>query len=198
MIKKANSDVILYTPRGIKGVILANLHTNDGWFLKHISERECLVAPICEYFLQPELKDLKNYKENSSTTQPKDQQYLIRIPHVIKDIDKVKNHIHVKHGNIHSGVPPLIVERKPNSKHPDRVSFTVDRKYVNIYTDHLSGFIVTVEDINFCSGSACALIFGSLMKQPGEDPLVSLKVYLSNELVAIEDYGSVSAVSDLI
>ena len=191
-IQAANSEVILYTPRGIKGAIIANIHTNHGQFLKHISERECLVSPICEYFLQPELKDPKNCKENSSTTQPKDQRYLIRIPHAIKDIDKVEKRIRIKHGNIHSGIPPLIVERKPNSRHPDHVSFTVDQKYVNIYTYHFSGFIVTVENINCCSGSTYAVMFGSLKKVLEQDPLVTLKVFLSSNLGKIEDYRSVS------
>ena len=191
-IQSSNSEVILYTPRGIKGAILANIHTNHGQFLKHVSKRECLVAPICEYFLKPNLEDDPvNNNENNSTTEPKDQQYLIQIPHAIKDIDKVKNHIRIKHGNIHSGVPPLVVDRNPNSKHPDHVSFTIDRKYVNIFTNHFSGYIVTVEDINCCSGSANALMFGSLKKLPGQDPLATLKVYLSNSLVEIEDYRSV-------
>ena len=190
-IQATNSEVILYTPRGIKGAILTNIHTNHGQFLKHISERECLVAPICEYFLKPDLEDKQDNKENSRTTQPKDKRYLIRIPHAIKDIDRVKNHIRVKHGNIHSGVPLLIVQQNPNSKHLDHVSFTVDRKYVNIYTNHFSGFIVTVEDIDCCSGSAYALMFGSLKKVPGQDPLATLRVYFSNHLVKIADYNTV-------
>ena len=192
-IQAANSDVILYTPRGIKGVILANIYTNHRRFLKHISERECLVSPICEYFLKPYLEDDPiNNKENSSTMQPKDQRYMLRIPHVIKDVDRVENHICVKHGNIHSVVPPLIVQQNPNSRQPDHFSFTVDQEYVNIYTDHFSGFIVTIKDINCCSGSAYALMFGSLKKVPEQDPLVTLKVYLSNHLVKIEDNRSVS------
>ena len=190
-IQATNSEVILYTPRGIKGAIITNIHTDHGRFLKHISERECLVAPICEYFLKPDLEDKQDNKENSSTTQPKDKRYLIRIPHAIKDIDRVNNRIRVKHGNIHSGVPLLIVQQNPNFKHTDHVSFTVDRKYVNIYTNHFSGYIVTLEDINCCSGSAYALMFGSLKKVPGQDPLATLKVYLSNSLVEIEDYRSV-------
>ena len=191
-IQTTNSEVILYTPRGIKGAILTNIHTNHGQFLKHIPERECLVAPICGYFLKPDLEDKQDNKENSSTTQPKDQRYLIRIPHVIKDVDRVENHIRIKHGNIRSGVPPLIVDRNPNSRHPDHVSFTVDRKYINIYTNHFSGFIVTIKDINCCSGSAYALMFGSLKKVPEQDPLVTLKVYFSNNFLKIEDYRSVS------
>ena len=138
----------MYTPRGIKGAILANIHTNHGQFLKHISESvNVWFLPFVNTSCNQNLKILKTTKKTAAQRKQKDQRYLIRIPHAIKEIDKVEKRIRIKHGNIHSCVPPLIVERKPNSRHPDHVSFTVDRKYVNIYTNHFSGFIVTVEDI---------------------------------------------------
>ena len=193
MIQAANSEVTLYTPKGIRGAILANIHTNHDRFLKHISEQECLVSPICEYFLYPYPKsDTTKDMENACTSLSKDHLYLIQVPHVIEDVYKKEEHIRVKHGNIHSAKPPLAVEQSSNSEQPDQVSFTVDPKYVNIYTNHFSGFIVTVEAINCCSESAYALMFGSLKKCPKEDPLVSLKVYLSNKLVKIQDYNWVS------
>ena len=101
VVQAQNSQVKLQIPEGVHGAILANIHTNHARFVRHVPENNCLVSPICEYHLQ------QPYQENSLSEKygfpippplPELTKYRIEIPHIIKDVDKVRPHIRVRHG----------------------------------------------------------------------------------------------------
>ena len=180
-IRAFDSEVELHTPEGLHAVILGDIHLNHTSFLHHVSSTECIVGPICEYSVHTMI--------DSSAVQC-GKMYKLMIPHTLKDVEKVKRHIRVKYGNIHSKVQTLQVIDE-GSQNAD-VIFEVDNKYVIVHTTHFSGFIVTLDGINCCSGSANILLFGSLTNVPEAEPLVTLKVYMSSTHSQIRDYESVS------
>ena len=181
-IRAVNSDVILHTPDGLYAVILGNVHVNNTKFQHLVPPNECIVGPICEYYAHAMIY---------CPTVPHGQKYKLMIPHILKNVDnKVKYNIRVRYGNIHSKVQNLQVTDDETQK--AKVSFEVDENYVTISTSHFSGFIVTLEGINCCSGSENVLLFGALTNTPDIEPLVTLKVYMSSTHSQIKDYESVS------
>ena len=175
-----NSDVILHVPKGVYGKILANVHTDPAKFIHHIPKRHCLVAPICEYCLQPA----------SSNTPLKKVKYIIQIPHIVTDIERVRHHIRVFHGNIHSQESDLKI-KKQNSEEKG-LHFDIDEKYINIYTSHFSGFIVTADAITCCANRANLLIFGSLRNHSDVPPIATVKVVFASNHIKCKDYIHVS------
>ena len=145
---------------------------------------------MCEYFLYPYLENdpivLSDQKKRSHfDAQP---EFTLQIPHIVEDVDKVREHIRVKHGNIHDDVPLHSVE----TAELGRTYFDIDENYINIYTRHFSGFMVTADGIKCCSRSMLALIFGFLKRIPGEKPFTLLKVYLASKHYNGKDYIAVS------
>ena len=196
-IQAAKSKVILHVPEGVNGAILANIHTNVSRFSKHIPENDCLIAPICEYHLQPyvqeqlSLGDRNNDSQISSNIEhssPK-MKYKIEIPHIVTDVEKVRPHLKVRHGNLHSGV--LVMDDDPHDDQGEKVEYHIDDKYVTILTSHFSGYIITAEGINCCGQTANLLFFGSLRNRPYAKPqaMATVKVFISNKM---EDYQNVS------
>ena len=185
-IQGAKSDVILWVPKGVYGVVLSKIHTNHARFQKHLRNKECLISPVCEYLLYPYLKDdLVVRDQKNIDAEP---EFTLQIPHIVEDVDKVRQHIRVKHGNIHGFVPLHSVE----AAELGRACFDINENYVNINTRHFSGFVVSADGINCCSRSMLALIFGSLKKIPGEYLLTKLKIYLASKHYKGTDYIVVS------
>ena len=179
-VQAPNSDVKLHVPKGVHGAILLKIHTNHAKFMNHVHRNDCLVGPICEYHLQPFL--------NKSERQA--GKFKIQIPHILKDIKKVRHQIRVSHGNLHSD-SPLKVERKLMNYSRGGVYYDIDKYYVTIYTSHFTGYIVTAEGIQCCAQSANTHFFGSIRKIPGTEPLARLKVYFSSIHTDITDYKEV-------
>ena len=174
-IQGSDSEAILRIPQGVFGVLLGNIHTDPTKFRQHIPRSHCLVAPICEYHLQPFIE--RKLPENAV--------YKLQVPHIVRDVSRVRNHIKVRHVDLHSStvLPAHKVQK---------CDFEIDEKYVNIYAKHFSSNIVTTEGINCCSKSANVLIFGSLANNPEEPPSVIVKIYLSSIHSQIKDYEKVS------
>ena len=175
-----NSDVLLHVPRGVCGAILANVYTNNARFLNHIPSSDCLVSPVCEYHLQPSL--YQNY--------PQVGQFKIQIPHIVKDVNKVRPHIRVSFGNLYSG--KMVKVNTSNHGQTNSLHYEINEQKVIITTSHFSGYIITAEAINCCAQSACALLFGCLRNVPKAVPLAIVKVFLSSVHLCIEDYQMVS------
>ena len=184
VIRAFGSDVILHTPKGLHAVVLGNIHVNHAPFQHLVPSNECIVGPICEYSVHVLI--------DSPVLQP-DAKYKLQIPHIIRDIEAVKHHIRVRHGNIHSEAHNLKLGPALLQSNNAEVWYEVDNHFITIYTSHFSGYIVTVEGINCCSGSANLLLFGSLVSIPDEEPLATLKVYMSSaHSTQIRDYRTVS------
>ena len=95
-------------------------------------------------------------------------------------------------GPILSDVNNLKMVPEPGQPKDAQVWYEVDNHFITIYTSHFSGYIVTVEGINCCSGSANLLLFGCLVSIPDEEPLATLKLYMSSaHSTQIRDYRTV-------
>ena len=177
LIQGNNSDVILHVPGEIHGAILANFHTNYDKFNCHIPKNSCLLGPICEYHLEHALG--KPY--------PKKTKFLIQLPHVCRDIQRIRKCIRVRHGKIQRVVPLEVEDQLMDSQDGD-FAYDINDKYVEIHTTHFSGFIVTADCITCCGTSVNVLLFGSLSNIPDAEPLATLKVYFSSLHSEIKDF----------
>ena len=173
-IQGTDSETLLHVPDGVYAALLGNIHTDPSKFQHHIPRKDCLVAPICEYHLQPFIRK----------TLPKDTQYKICVPHIVRNVQQALESIRIRHGDIHS--PVLLPVHKIQMN-----KFEIDERYVSIHTSHFSGYIVTAEGINCCSKSANVLLFGSLANNREMGPSVTVKVYLSSIHSQIMDYKAV-------
>ena len=139
---------------------------------------------MCQYSIDPFI---------NSPAIPQHETFTLKIPFVVKNVGKVKDYFRVRHGNILSSVPNLKLATPLNSSHNENGTyFDVDDKYVSIFTKGFSDFVPTIDEINCCSGSANALLYGSLTNNAKVKALASLKVYMTSLHFQISDYRTVS------
>ena len=148
--------------------------------MHHIPPGDCLVSQVCEYHLQTPFF-------NSG---PQIGKFKIQIPHIVKDLKKMKPHVKVRYGNLHGD--SLVKVKGLNNCHTDTIQYDIDDKYVTIYTSHFSGYIVTAEAIKCCAESAYVLFFGSLRNESKEEPLATVSVHFASTHISMKDYKSVS------
>ena len=183
-IRAFGSDVVLRTPKNLYAVILGNIHVNHAPFQHLVPANECIVGPICEYSVHPLI---------NSPTRSSELMYQLQIPHIIKDIETVKHCIRVRPGNLRSQVQGLKLACEPMESRNAKVWYEVGKHFITVHTSHFSGCIVTLDGINCCSGSANVLLFGCLSNTSTDDPLATMKVYMSSaHSIHIRDYGRVS------
>ena len=90
-IRGHNSDILLHIPDGVYAALIGNIHTHPTKFRHHIPGKDCLVAPICEYHLQPFVGRILPRQLNCE----------LKVPHVVRNVNEVKKHIRVRHGDLH-------------------------------------------------------------------------------------------------
>lgn len=88
VIQAENSDVKLHVPKGVKGLLLGNIHTDISRFSHLIPRNDCLIGPICEFSLHP-VKD-------HPVMNPKGEKFCLQIPHIVKQLDRVRDRIKVR------------------------------------------------------------------------------------------------------
>ena len=150
--------------------------------MHHVQKDDCMVSPVCEYHLQPSF-----FKSD-----PQVGKFKIQIPHIVKNLEKVKPHIKVRYGNLHCGSLVKVKDVDLHNHHTDEIQYDIEDKYMTISPSHFTGFIVTAEGINCCAQSASVMFFGSLRNLPGKNPLATVKVCFSSMHSFIKDYESVS------
>ena len=193
VVQAENSQVKLHVPDGVHGTIVANVHTNHARFMHHIPEKDCLVAPVCEYHLQQPYREAAlcgKYGFLIPPPLPENVKYRIEMPHIIEDVEKVRPHIRVRHGNLHSGIPPL--EKHSAKTHKGKMSHNINENFVTIHTGHFSGYIVTAKGIKCCGQRAKVHLFAALRNIFEAKPLATVKVYLSSIHSNIDDFQFVS------
>ena len=175
VIQGQNSAVKLHVPDGVHGIILAKIHTNHAKFLNFISKSDCIIGPICEY-------SLHKYDNHSLS---RNSRYKIQIPHILRDIKNIQQHVRVRHF--------ISSSQKTNDDTilEEDIPCDIDEKYVTIHTSHFSGYIVTAEAINCCAQSVNMMTFGSLRNIQAVKPLLSVKIYFSSIHSQIKDYERV-------
>ena len=163
-IQALHSDVILHVPDGVYGIIIGNIHT-DHWRFRHlVTEKDCIISPICEYHL-----------ESSDATQDKEYiRFRIQVPHTLNDNDLNEGKIKVK--RVHKEVKSDAI-RFTRHQSPEEVYYKYNRKYVEIFTHEFSKYIIYAEGIRHCCGSAAMLAF-SKMTWDDAGPIATVTAYL--------------------
>ena len=161
IVQGPDSETLLHVPEDVYAVLLGNIGINPHKIKHHIPRNDCLVASICEYHLQPFI----------GMKTPSNTKFKLHVPHIIRKISHIKNSIRIRHGDIRGRAPLPLLEGN---------SFEIDEKYVTISVSHFSGFIVTAEGINCCSGSANMILYGSLANSSEMGPLVTVRAYLGS------------------
>ena len=105
-LQNTNSEVQLTIPAGRHSVIFGHIYTDIRHFQNIIPTSECLIAPIPDFMYLME-------KETNSDISPT-KRFIIRIPHCIKNRDKLKN-IKVRQGDIHERKDFKEIMNKPKN-----------------------------------------------------------------------------------
>ena len=176
-IQGPNSEVKLQTPKGAYGVLFGTVHTNHQQFLHLIPDSDCLISPVCEYGFHPD--EEKHSPEGM---------FKLLIPHIVKDIGKVRGHIQVRQATSGDWGLTTDIPQHDNTQNKDAF-WEMDNKYIHLHTKHFCKFLITAEGINCCTQSAELLLFGSLEQQA--QPTVTVKPYLGSLSYENKDYVKV-------
>ena len=174
-IQAPDSEVQLQIPQGAHGVVFGTVHTNHQPFLHLISDSDCLICPVCEYGFHPDKKKLSP-----------EGMFKLLIPHIVKDISKVRGHIQVRQASSKDDWKFTWDIPSGTKARDGETYWNIDKKYVTIHTRHFCSFIVTAEGINCCAQSAELLLFGSLKQY--QMPTVTVKPYLGSLFYETHDY----------
>ena len=179
-IQVLHSNVILHVPDGVYGIVLGNIHT-DHWRFKHlVKDTDCIIGPICDYHLF-----------DSSRKASKRKNFIIEVPHIVKNIDEVNGKMEVMRqadgSSVLTAVQPLLSE---GNAEPNKAFYAVEKNHIKISTPHFSRYIVTAKGINCCSGSAQILVFSKMVMTAGQ-PLFYVNIYLGSLHYSIQDYTQV-------
>ena len=186
IIQAKNSQVKLHVPKGVHGTVLGRIHTNLSRLLSFVPNSECVVGPTCEFSYHPFI-----YGQRLSSF----TQFRLQVPHIIKELQGVREKIRVRHINVSRREISLLEMKEPPLKNVMQSCFCVNEKGVNIFTDSFSIHTITLESIKCCCESANVHLFGSLKNILNRDPLTTIKVYFSSLLSRIKDYESVSTLN---
>ena len=173
VLQSPGSDVRLFTPKGIHGLITSYVHTTPTLFLNELSPNECLISPIVEcHFTCFQEMSMERYFE-------------IRIPHCLTQKKYLKDII-VWHGDINKNIPFSELPSKDNE-----CFFKIHEKYISVFTPHFSQFFCTICD-TVCQSEAKAFVFGSL-SPPQHTPIsAAVRLYVASPLYKIQDFKNVN------
>ena len=171
VLQGPDSDIKLYIPPGMNGVISGRVHTDPTPFIHAIPKSECLIAPIVDYHVS-------NFSQHS----PSVTTYKIEIPHCIKKKD-LNSRIIVRHGDIYS-------DTRFTELPSDDSFFEVAENYIIIQTTHFSQFVCT-SCKRVCEGEAVSFIFGSITPVQYKPIHAALRLYTCSPLYTILDFRKV-------
>ena len=72
-VQGSHSETLLHVPEGVYAAVLGNTRINHSLFCRHIPQDDCLIAPICEYYLQPFIGE----------SLPANAVYKLQMPHIV-------------------------------------------------------------------------------------------------------------------
>ena len=175
-IQMAQSDVILHVPDGVYGIILGNIHI-DHWRFRHlVSENDCIIGPICEFF-------------HKGAQVPEWARFCIQVPHIVKDISSMKGKIGVKH--IQKGDISIALPLTPK-QNPSDVYYSHNDSFVEISTGHFCQFIPIAKGTNCCN-SASMIALSELELDESGCHFAKIGIHFSSpHYDHLEDYRRVS------
>ena len=180
-IQALHSDVIVHVPDGVYGIILGNIHTDPWRFRYFVSEKDCIIAPICEFF----------FKSSSDCGLPSGARFHFQAPHVVEHVAHLTQTLKVSYR--HSRNQNFQEIKHITHAHVGHSSPTCyfESRVVHIFTRHFTEFLITSEGINHCSGSAEMMIF-SKMNTKSQKPIADISIHMGSLLYQMEDFAIVS------
>ncbi len=128
-LQALDSDVILTIPKGIRATVIAHIHTHTQDILQNIPDGECLIAPV------PDYSCIVRHRENDN------DMFEVKIRHCAAQNWR---RIIVSCGDIHNGVPFTKMKKRNKFSPKDGNHYTVDKKFITIYTSHFCQFLCTL------------------------------------------------------
>lgn len=78
VVQAENSDVKLHVRKGVKGILLGNIHTDIARFSHLIPRNDCVLGPVCEYHIHP-----LNFNGKVMFSKAK---FRLEIPHALENV----------------------------------------------------------------------------------------------------------------
>ena len=132
-------------------------------------------------------------------------QYIVRIPHILSNVQRCRKYIKVRHGDINQGQQMHLVASTGNDENMTHGTstyscprdtaddlFDIDDTHVIVITTKPKSIIVTVEGMNCCSRGSNMFLFGSLDHTTNGELSASIKVMFASLHSKIKDYQLVS------
>ena len=176
VVKSSNSQIALFVPRQVHGLLLGAINANLFQCQNLLSSDVCLISPICGFSM---------LKLPGQAVPPDNVQYMIKVPHIVKDVRRIKDKIQVWH-DLDNQAATI----------NGNTSFGINQKYIYIHTNHFSPSAVVAESIECCCRSAIAHVYASLKHTSKPDSMVTVKTWFSSPLFRLPDYQKVSLPSD--
>ena len=178
-LQALHSDVLLHVPDGVYGIILGNIHT-DHWRFRHlVGKDDCIISPICEFYLKNTIEVHHEAK------------FRIKVPHIMTFSKKITDNIRVKYqrnqASDFTDVRRGTTEEEVQSLN---MAFQCTDTFVEIFTSHFCKFLVTSQSLNCCSRSIEMLVF-SQFDETVDEPLASVSVFLCSLHYRDKDYRQV-------
>ncbi len=194
ILRPPNSAVSIQLPQmTIRSVFIGCVHLDALDFLKILTDRECLIAPIV---------GLHQYGPNKSTSEAA---FKLQIPHclnpaavaaasegqkilTIRRIDTETNEVldvQMKSKSTEGNRPFQFVTDESDIK----PYYSIDDTYIVVHTPTLSAYLCTSCD-KVCNGEQNVFICGGIKSNP-RHWVVEIRPYICNLLSGIEDYDQV-------
>ena len=165
-------------------------HTSHHDFRQLFPPNHCVLGPICEYKLHPFLKGEVNLRGRAwhqvskqiEVTVEHEGKYILRIPHVVKDIGEVEHAVRVRHIKMRNGKPDIAeIPRKVEGSMEQEMFYDLDDSYITIYMKRFCKVAISLEGIKHCGRIAEMLVFGKLDNFPQQNSKVTLNIYFGSE-----------------
>ena len=175
-IKALHSDVILHVPDGVYGIILGNIHT-DHWRFRHlVGKDDCIISPICLFHFH-------------GSEIPPASRFGLQVPHNVKDINQVQAKIRVNHGKLSRCYMERALPFSQELNSTD-VFYACYPHHVEVSSPHFSGFLISAEGVNCCTGSDVMLAFSKI--EPSEaGPVANIATYFCSSHHILNGYRQV-------
>ena len=182
-IQALQANVILHVPEGVYGIILGNIVTNFRAFSHLVKEDDCMISPMCEF-------ELHNYDDI-----PQGAWYTIQVPHIVKNFiieRKIKVTHRDKHTKTFGYALKLLTGEEPPSDDNVNVYYRLHEKYIEIFTQHFSQFIIYAENttlqavmgvmamdpLQCCARAAELLVFGKWHLEMNDDATLEISIVM--------------------
>ena len=179
VLRGPDSDVQLYIPQDIYGLIIGSVCTDNSEFSQQIPNKECIVAPMVEF------KFCSSYEHEPNPR----LHYIITIPHCL-DEDSAWDLIKVRKFKSRSN-DELIEVTQYDASQNQETFYVIEKHFVRIYTKHFCQYFCSTCEQSKCKESAMVFFYGSILHPTSNTTEVMIKPFFCSFLFNNNDYRKV-------